>query len=80
MTILLVLSLLVLTIYGIERNHRRDAGRRGGLAGSRGGLAGSSNVEDRDTARTYAELHALTDRRPVHHARRALGLPRLRTP
>ncbi|WP_433263895.1 hypothetical protein ACQPZF_33525 [Actinosynnema sp. CS-041913] len=60
----LVLAVLALVVYGLERNHRRQA-----RFGSR--LAGSYDVDDRDTVRVAGELHAAAvhrdtaPRRPV---------------
>ena len=49
MAALIVLLIIIgLVVYGLERNHRR--------AGLSGRLAGSSNVQDRDAERVQAEL------------------------
>jgi hypothetical protein len=45
---IVLLIIIGLVVYGLERNHRR-----GGLAGR---LAGSSEVQDRDAERVLAEL------------------------
>ncbi|MGH3714857.1 MAG: hypothetical protein ACRDT4_15545 [Micromonosporaceae bacterium] len=67
MTIFLVLSFLALVIYGLERNHRRQAVPSTDLAGS-------SHIADRDNERAYAELHAAADHaRPAHHGRPWFG-------
>ncbi|CCH34236.1 hypothetical protein ABZ816_10465 [Actinosynnema sp. NPDC047251] len=52
--LLVVLTVLALVVYGLERNHHRDA-----RLGSR--LAGSHDVEDRDLARVRTELHAVRE-------------------
>ena len=51
-TLIVLLIIIGLVVYGLERNHRR-----GGLAGR---LAGSSEVQDRDAERVLAELSRRT--------------------
>ncbi|PPK70360.1 hypothetical protein V5P93_000760 [Actinokineospora auranticolor] len=48
-TALLLVALAGLLVYGLDRNHSRSLHTR---------LAGSTDVEDRDLARTTAELAA----------------------
>ena len=62
-TLIVLLIIIGLVVYGLERNHRR-----GGLSDR---LAGSSDVQDRDAERVLAELSRrpsdlsdLTVRRP----------------
>jgi hypothetical protein len=51
-TLIVLLIIIGLVVYGLERNHRR-----GGLSGR---LAGSSDVQDRDAERVLAELSRRT--------------------
>lgn len=68
--LLIVLSVLALVVYGLERNHHRQS-----RPGSR--LAGSHDVDDRDLARAETELHAAADHAPVREAlRRVRFAPR----
>ena len=53
--IILALAVVALTVYGLERNHRRQP-----APGSR--LAGSTNTEDRDLTRVTADLRASLER------------------
>ncbi|MEV0682045.1 hypothetical protein AB0I60_36540 [Actinosynnema sp. NPDC050436] len=52
--LLVVLTVLALVVYGLERNHHRHA-----RFGPR--LAGSHDVDDRDLVRVSTELHAPAD-------------------
>ncbi|GAA0230976.1 hypothetical protein GCM10010492_31970 [Saccharothrix mutabilis subsp. mutabilis] len=61
--LLIVLSVLALVVYGLERNHHRQA-----RYGAR--LAGSHDVDDRDLARVETELHAAADHAPVRETPR----------
>ncbi len=60
MTLALALSVLFLVLigYGLERNERRQTGPKPPLTGS-------TDVADRDTQRTRAELAALSGDRPA---------------
>ncbi|WP_166462964.1 hypothetical protein [Amycolatopsis acidicola] len=49
MILLILLAVLGLVVYGLERNHRRTMPGR---------MAGSTDVENRDEARVSAELAA----------------------
>ncbi|NUT92846.1 MAG: hypothetical protein HOY78_12575 [Saccharothrix sp.] len=64
--LLIVLTVIALVVYGLERNHHRQH-----RYGSR--LAGSYDFDDRDVVRVETELHAAADhqptRRPLRHAR-----------
>jgi hypothetical protein len=54
MAALIVLLIIIgLVVYGLERNHRRSS--------PSGRLAGSSDVQDRDAERVLAELSRRTD-------------------
>ena len=72
-TALIVLVVLVLVGYGLERNHTRR-----GVPHSR--LAGSHDIDDRDLVRVDSDLRAVTDHQPAplvrHRHRRALRLHR----
>ncbi|MFI9817523.1 hypothetical protein [Saccharothrix variisporea] len=61
--LLIVLTVLALVVYGLERNHHR--GRNYGSH-----LAGSYDVEDRDLIRVETELHAAADHQPARPAPR----------
>jgi hypothetical protein len=53
---------VALLVYGLERNHRRWL-RRGPMSG--GTLVGSSDVVDRDVERLAVDLTAIAADRPV---------------
>jgi flagellar biosynthesis/type III secretory pathway M-ring protein FliF/YscJ len=59
---LLVVIVLGLLVYGLERNHRRQARNR-----PRGALEilGSTDVEDRDAQRVAADLRAIAASAPL---------------
>ncbi|TQM83466.1 hypothetical protein FHX81_5891 [Saccharothrix saharensis] len=59
--IILALAVVALTVYGVERNHRRQPG-----PGSR--LAGSTNTEDRDLSRVTADVRASAAHAPAARA------------
>ena len=54
---MLLVIVLVLLVYGLERNHRRQP-RNGAGGGS--ALIGSTDVVDRDVERLAADLRVLT--------------------
>jgi hypothetical protein len=57
---LLLVIVLVMLIYGLERNHRRQRRDRvGGGSELIGRLVGSTDVVDRDVQRLAADLRAL---------------------
>ncbi|HTF48479.1 MAG TPA: hypothetical protein VK735_13600 [Pseudonocardia sp.] len=61
----LMVIVLALLVYGLERNHYRQQRRR--PRGARE-LRGSTDVEDRDLTRIEADLRAIPTRAP-HRAR-----------
>lgn len=57
---LLLVIVLVMLVYGLERNHRRQRRDRvGGGSELIGRLVGSTDVVDRDVQRLAADLRAL---------------------
>lgn len=61
--LLIVLTVIALVVYGLERNHHRQH-----RFGSR--LAGSYDIDDRDLVRADTELHAVADHQPPRQAPR----------
>ncbi|MFI9009599.1 hypothetical protein ACIGNX_20455 [Actinosynnema sp. NPDC053489] len=70
--IITVLTVLALTVYGLERNHHRRI-----ALGSR--LAGSADAEDRDVPRVVADLRAAAARPARDRAGSRHAAPSLRS-
>jgi hypothetical protein len=51
MEVLVLITLVALVVYGLERNHSRQSR-------SQSGMAGSTDAQDRDAERVQADLHA----------------------